>query len=253
MSVSLAQASLLDIFEVLRSKRFVDMTHTFSEGIPHWPGFPEQKAELIYHYDEGVGTMGSGFCAHYYGHVGQWGTHVDPPCHFVKGGRTLDELDVKEMICPLAVLDVHEKAAANPDYAGAPEDLYDWEKRHGRLPEGAFVVLRTDWFKRWPDPAAIANADAEGIPHFPGWGMELLKILCEERKVRAIGHETTDTDPGCTGSLPGEYYVLDQDIYQVELLANTDQLPEWGALVVASWPKPLKGSGFPARVFAILP
>ena len=245
--------SLLEIFEVLKAKRFVDMTHVFSAQIPHWTGFPPARMETLYHYDEGIGTLGSGFLTHLYTHSGQWGTHVDPPAHFIKGTRTLDELDVKEMICPLAVLDVHEKAARNPDYAAAPEDLMDWERRNGRLPEGAFVALRTDWHKRWPDEAAFANADASGAPHFPGWGLELLRVLCEERHVRALGHETTDTDPGCTGSLPGETYVLSQDIYQIELLTNLDLLPEWGSLVVASWPKPYKGSGFPARVFAILP
>jgi kynurenine formamidase len=37
------------------------------------------------------------------------------------------------------------------------------------------------------------------------------------------------------------------------LLTNLDQVPEAGAIVVASFPKPQNGSGFPARVFAILP
>ncbi len=248
-----SEISLLDVFKILSTKRFVDMTHSFSEDIPHWPGFPSAKVETIYHYEDGAGTLGSGFLAHMYSHVGQWGTHVDPPAHFIPNTRTLDELDVKEMICPLAVLDVHQKAKENPDYAALPEDLYDWERRNGRMPEGAFVALRTDWFKRWNDHEAFYNKDKNGVPHAPGWGIELLKILCEDRKVRAIGHETCDTDPSHVGSLPCETYVLSQNIYQIEVLTNTDQLPEYGALIVASWPKIHKGSGFPARVFAILP
>lgn len=243
----LEQASLLQIYDVLKGKKFVDMTHAFSPGIPHWPGFEDMKMEKIFDYDK------DGFMSHRYSLVGQWGTHVDPPAHFIKGLRTLDQLNVTEMVCPLAVLDVHEKVLKNPDYTASPEDLKEWESRNGPLPEGAFVVLRTDWSKRWPDYAAFLNKDDKDVAHFPGWGMDLLKVLCEERKVRAIGHETTDTDPGMTGSLPGETYVLSKNIYQIELLTNTDQLPEWGALVVATWPKPLGGSGFPARVFAILP
>jgi len=72
----------------------------------------------------------------------------------------------------------------------------------------------------------------------------------------ACGHETTDTDPGSATSRRDyrlETYVLSTDHYQVELLANLDQVPEVGALVVVSFPKPKGGSGFPARVFAILP
>ena len=37
------------------------------------------------------------------------------------------------------------------------------------------------------------------------------------------------------------------------MLANLDQVPEAGALVMVSFPKPEHGSGFPARVVAILP
>jgi len=36
-------------------------------------------------------------------------------------------------------------------------------------------------------------------------------------------------------------------------LTNLDKMPEYGALVVVTFPKPKDGSGFPARVFAILP
>jgi kynurenine formamidase len=72
----------------------------------------------------------------------------------------------------------------------------------------------------------------------------------------ASGHETTDTDPGLAtsrGDYSLENYVLGQNRYQIELLANLDQVPEKGALAVVTFPKPLGGSGFPARVFAILP
>ena len=50
-----------------------------------------------------------------------------------------------------------------------------------------------------------------------------------------------------------EEYILRSSHYQIEVLTNLDQVPEHGALVVASFAKPKKGSGFPARVFAILP
>ena len=126
----------------------------------------------------------------------------------------------------------------------------------GPIPVRAFVALRTDWSKRWPDAAAMENKDAKGIAHYPGWSLAALKFLYEERKVNATGHETTDTDPGVATSKDDyslETYVLSHDHYQIELLTNLDQLPETGAIVVATFPKPKGGSGFPARVFAILP
>ena len=250
------QPTLQDLYAILKSKRFVDLTHAFAPGIPHWPGFPDEVRETLYWYDEGVGTSGSGFFAHKYTLVGQWGTHVDPPAHFAKGLRSVDEIDVKEMLLPLAVLDIHEAAAANPDYTVTRDDVRRWEERHGPIAEGSFVALRTDWSKRWPDPRAMRNADPRGTAHYPGWSLEVLKYLYEKRRITASGHETTDTDPGVATSKNDyslESYILHQNHYQIELLCNLDQVPEAGALIVVSFPKPRRGSGFPARVFAILP
>lgn len=249
------EPSLSQVWRALQGKEFVDLTHAFAPGIPHWPGFPDEKAETIFWHDPGV-APGSGFYAQYFSHVGQWGTHADPPAHFVKGGRTLDQVGVKEMIMPLVVIDVHEKVAANPDYTLKMEDVRSWEARHGSIPEDAFVVMRTDWSKRWPDMAAMQNKDAQGVSHYPGWSLEALQYLYENRKIRASGHETTDTDQGIVTSkdqYPLETYILKQDRYQIELLDDLTRVPEAGALAVVTFPKPKNGSGFPARVFAILP
>jgi kynurenine formamidase len=151
---------------------------------------------------------------------------------------------------------VHEKVAVNPDYTITMDDVRAWERRHGPVPQGAFVAMRTDWSKRWPDAKAMRNEDAKGIAHYPGWSLPVLKYLYEDRGITASGHETTDTDPGLATSKDDyslEAYILGRDHYQIELLTNLDQAPEAGAIVVAAFPKPDKGSGFPARVFAILP
>lgn len=245
--------NLLDVYEFLKTKQWVDLTHSFGPGIPHWFGFPDEERETLYYYDEGVGKIGSyGIFIQRYSHVGQWGTHVDPPAHFVRGKRTIDQIEVKEMILPLVVIDIHEEVAKKPDYAVALEDVNAWESKHGKIPEGCFVALRTDWSKRWPDDKAMQNEDASGVKHFPAWSMPVLKCLFEERKIMACGHEATDNGPGQAG-MDMERYVLGTDHYQIELLTNLDQVPEFGGLIVATFPKPKRGSGFPARVFAILP
>ncbi|MFH1033267.1 MAG: cyclase family protein [Pseudomonadota bacterium] len=248
--------TLEDAWRVIRGKKFVDLTHAFSPGVPHWKGFPDEKRETLYWYEPGVGRLGSGFYAQSFTHVGQWGTHVDPPAHFVKGLRTVDQIDLKEMILPLVVIDVHQAVADDPDYTISMEDVKKWEKRHGEIPEGAFVAMRTDWSKRWPNMEAMHNKDVSGIAHYPGWSLEVLKFLYEVRKITASGHETTDTDPGVATSKDDyalESYILKSNHYQIELLAHLDEVPEAGALVVSTFPKPKDGSGFPARVFAILP
>lgn len=257
MNVSAAEKSdLWKMYDVIKEKKFVDLTHAFYPGIPHWPGFPDSERVALYYYDEGIGSMGYGFLAQLYSHVGQWGTHCDPPAHFIKGKRFIDEIDVKEMLMPLVVIDCHEQVAKNPDHTITMEDIKAWEKKYGPIPEGAFVAMRSDWSKRWPSIPKMQNKDASGVFHYPGWSMEVLKYLYEDRKITASGHEPTDTDPGLStskGNYACEAYILSMDHYQIELMTDLDKVPEYGALVVASFPKPKKGSGFPARVFAILP
>ncbi len=251
------QMSLMDMYKCMQGMKWVDLTHAFDKNIPHWKGFTgTYNTRLLYHYDPGVGSDGYGFLVHQYSHVGQWGTHVDPPSHFVKGLRSLSDIPVTEMLLPLVVFDVSEKVANNPDYMITMDDVKAWEKKYGPVPEGSFCAMRTDWSKRWPSMEKMQNKDENGVAHYPGWSMEVLKYLYETRKIMANGHEPTDTDPGLKttkDNYEGEYYVLAQNKYQIELLTNLDQLPEYGGLVVASWPKALHGSGFPARVFAIVP
>lgn len=244
-------SGLWDLYAgALAKARYIDLTHAFGPGIPHFPAFPDEDRVTLVDHDA------SRYQVHRYQFVGQWGTHVDPPVHFVAGGRTLDQLPVAEMLRPLAVLDISARAATDPDAAPTLDDLAAWEARHGRVPEGAFVALRTDWHRRWPDAARMANRDASGVAHSPGWSRPVLEALIEDRGIAAVGHETLDTDPGAAVSAGDdslELYVLQRDRWQIEVMAHLDQVPEAGALIIASWPKPRGGSGFPARAVAILP
>lgn len=245
-----AQPDLWVLCRTLHQCCFVDLAHSFHEKIPHWKGFPSMRVRDTHTYEW------DGFWAQEFTHVGQWGTHVDPPAHFHKGLRTVDTISLEEMVLPLVVVDVHEKVERDPDYMLTLDDIRDWETRNGRIPERSFVALRTDWSERWPDPDAMANLDDNGVAHYPGWSLEALRFLYETRGITASGHETTDTDPGIktsAGNYEAEAYILGRNRYQIELLANLDTLPEKGALVICTFPKPRHGSGFPARVFAIVP
>jgi kynurenine formamidase len=242
--------ALTAALQVFKAHRFVDLTHSFAPGIPHWKGAPNETVKTLYTVAK------DGFRINEYCHIGQWGTHVDPPAHFHDGLHTVDQIDPADMLMPLVVIDVHDKAAANPDYVLTLDDIRDWERRHGAIPKGAFVAMRTDWSKRWPDDAKLANKDASGVFHYPGWSMEVLKLLYEQRGITASGHETTDTDPGLRTTHDDyslESYSLGLNHYQIELLANLDQVPESGAVVWITFPKVENGSGFPARVVAIVP
>jgi len=235
--------NLDDVLSHLRSCRWIDLTWAFEPGIPHYAAFPDERRRVVTDFADG-------FLSHEYAHIGQWGTHCDPPLHFVAGGRASDEIPVTEMILPLVVLDLRAAVADDPGLSIGAAHVEAHEVRHGRIPPRAFVAACTGWGGRWPDPLAMANAGRS-----PGWGVDALELLVEGRDVVAIGHETTDTDPGglvAAGRVPAEDYILRADRWQLELMANLDQVPPTGALIVATWPKPRGGSGFPARAFAIV-
>ena len=241
---------LWDIQKTLAGKTFVDLTHAFRPGIPKWKGYPDEDRKIIYNYDP------DGFRAERFTFAGPWGTHADAPAQFHKGLKTLDEIPVNDMLAPIAVIDISNRAEGDPDTLVGVADIQAWESRNGKIPKGAFVTARTDWYKRWPDQALMQNRDEKGRMHSPGWSVDALKFLVEERNIGAIGHETIDTDAGFNVSVdryPTQTYIHGENRFQIAMLARLDQLPEAGAIAVIAFPKPEKGAGFPARVFAILP
>ncbi len=240
--------SLTDAWRVISSKKFVDLTHTFSPTTPVWEGFG--PAVFSPAKDPATGRTYTiekdGFRTFQYTLVGQYGTHIDPPAHFDEHGRTLDELPVKEMILPLVVFDITPQLRNDPNHALTVQDILDWEKVNGRVPAGAFAALRTDMSKDW-------NANPERFKRqpFPAWSFEAIQFLYERRGIKANGHESMDTD--ITPEMKSETWLLRHGHWQIEVMANLDQVPATGALIVATWPKARGGLGFPARAFAILP
>lgn len=243
-------SELQQAIEVLKGKTWVDLTHAFGPDSPHFAAFNDAEFKTLFTHDDG-------FLAQAFTFPGQYGTHIDAPIHFVRDTRYIEELDLKELVLPLVVIDKSKEADENNDFTLTKEDVLQFEAEYGTIEPGTFVALRTDWSKRWPDKEAFENKDEAGNQHLPGWGIDALKFLFEERKIKAVGHETFDTDSSIdfrkNGKLIGEYYVLDQDTYQIELMTNLDKVPAKGAYIFNIVAKPEKASGFPVRSFAVLP
>jgi kynurenine formamidase len=243
-----AEPTLADALRVIQSKQLIDLTHSFSPTTPVWPGFGQAtmsaacdpKTHRPYTIAE------DGFRTIFYSLVGQYGTHVDPPAHFRTDGLTMDQIPLKDMILPLVVFDITPMLATDPNHALSVADIQAWEKAHGRIPAGAFAALRTDMSKDWE-----SNPQRFKRTPFPAWSLAAIKFLFDERKVTAIGHESLDTDT--TDSMDSETWILKQNHFQIEAMANLDQVPATGAVIVVTWPKVEGGFGFPARAIAILP
>lgn len=243
-----AEGSLADAYAIIASKQMVDLTHAFGPETPVWAGFGQAifSASADPKTREPYTIAKDGFHATVYSMVGQYGTHIDPPAHFAPDGATMDQIPVRQMILPLVVIDETPLLATDPVHALTVDDIGAWEREHGRVPAGSFVALRTDMYKDF-----TANPERFRRSPFPAWSLGAIRFLYEQRGVVATGHESMDTDT--TDEMASESWLLRNGHWQIEVMANLDQVPPTGAILVTAWPKVEKGLGFPVRAFAIVP
>lgn len=223
----------------------VDLTHMMHPDMVFWPGGVGFKMERLADYD-------SGYRVHKLEMGENTGTHVDAPAHFVEGQPGIAKIPVSELVVPAVVIDVKEKAAADPDYQLSGNDIVDWEAAYGKIEVGALVLANTGWHKRFNDPAKYVNQDAEGVMHFPGYSAEAAELLVE-RDVVGIGIDTLSIDPGASKDFLAHKTMLGAGKYQLENLANLDALPPTGATVIVGVLPISEGTQAQARVLALVP
>jgi kynurenine formamidase len=187
------------------------------------------------------------------------GTHFDAPVHWITGkdlpDNACDTIPAGRFVGPACVIDVTADVAQNPDYLLMPEHVLAWERTHGRIPAGAWVLLRTGWSTR-VGTAAFLNVADDG-PHTPGFHRTTSELLAHERDVLGVGVETVGTDAGQAGTFdppfPNHATMHGAGKFGLASLCNLDQLPLTGAMVIAAPLKIVQGSGSPLRVLAIAP
>lgn len=241
--------------DVFKDAKYIDLTHAFAPVQPVWPGFGNAtfKPAVAGQAIEGYVEVGQEFTYEDHGFIAtaydlptdQYGTQLDPPAHWDDLGATISDLPATFAIRPLAVIDISDKVAENEGYHLQVQDVLNWETQHGRIPEGSVVMVRSDWYKKWDDVERFGQAP------FPGVGLDALKFLHLERKILFHGHEPLDTDT--TPNLEGEYWLMHNHFTQAEGVANLDQVPEAGALIIIGFAKPEGGTGGYARYIAVAP
>ena len=240
--------------EKAKEYKWVDLSLPLNNDSPYWAGIPEGSVELGKTcFDWGNEMLDC--LIQTFKFPGQFGTHIDFPGHFVKNRELSEKYGVHDLIFPLCVINIVDKVKEDPTYALSVEDIKAYEEKYGPIPDGAFVALRTDWSKNWPDMDKISGIDEDGNENFPGWSMDALKYIYEVRNASANGHETLDTDASKEASkandLACERYVLNSGKLQVEVLTNLDKVSEAGAVIFVSYPNFEGATGLPARVWAI--
>ena len=233
--------------------RWIDLTYAFSEETIYWPtedGF--QLEELAY----GETEAGYFYSSYRISTAEHGGTHLDAPIHFSRGGMSAEQIPLDRLIAPAVVVDV--TARATPDYLIDVADLEGWERAHGRIPDGAILLLRTGWGERWPDRLRYLGTERTGPEavaelHFPGIHPDAARWITDRRDIAAVGIDTPSIDYGQSSGFEAHVIIYGADIPGFENVANLDELPEVGAFVVALPMKVAGGSGGPLRIVAFVP
>jgi kynurenine formamidase len=223
--------------------RFQDLTHVLTEGFPVFTFEPPMRQTLST-------IPADGFYAQQWTLAEHSGTHMDVPGHFVVGGRLAAEITPRELIVPIVVIDISERAVRNPDTVVTVDDLWRFERRNGRIPDGALVCMDSGWAAKVGDPRAYKGGAAFPDYHFPGFDVEAAMWLAARRDVAGLGVDTLSIDPGDSTTFPVHVNFLGTDRYGLENLNNLDRIPRRGAVAYVGLIPLQEGSGGPSRVIA---
>ncbi|MPY89804.1 MAG: cyclase family protein [Luteitalea sp.] len=232
--------------------RLVDLTHPLSPQSLYWPtGSPFEHRRLAW----GMNEEGLWYAAAAFSSPEHLGTHLDAPIHFAEEGWTATDIPIDRLVAAAAVIDISARSARIADTTLDPDDVTTWERMNGALPRGSMLIVRTGWSSRWPDWERYYGSKTPkdaGTFHFPGVSQQAATMLVE-RGVAGVGIDTASIDPGVSTTFEAHRVLAAANIFNLENLANLDELPVTGGVIVALPMKIEGGSGGPTRVVAIVP
>lgn len=231
----------------LSFRHIVDLTHPLSPKFPVFPAFQPMKVTT------NVTMEDDGFFARTWEVGEHTGTHMDAPAHFAAGDhiRTMDEIPPTELVVPLAIIDIKERAEKDHDACLSVDDVLEYERRHGRIPDGAAVAMYTGWETRAGSAQQFLNPDESGVMHFPGISTEAAQFLATERNIVGVGVDTISLDFGPSTDFRAHFEILSRNKWGLECLANLANVPPAGAMLFVGALKVSGASGGPCRVLAL--
>lgn len=227
---------------LLEHYKIVDLTQTLFKNVPTWGGSCGFCLEIKKDYDQLFRVnrlqMDAGI-----------GTHMDAPCHLIKGGLAIEKIQIDQLITQACVIDVSTKIDA--DYEISIEDIEMYERTYGLIPKGSVVIAYTGWSRFWSDVVAYRNLDVNGQMHFPAFSAQAAEMLLT-RDIAGIAIDTLS--PDCLdSSFPVHRLILGAGKYIIENIGDCAQIPPKGAYIIALPLKLQDASESPLRLIALIP
>ena len=235
--------------------KWIDLSHDFSDETIYWVTAEPFKRTTV---AEGKTPGGYYYSAYNFSAAEHGGTHIDAPLHFGEGKRSVDQLELGQLISQAVKIDVSAKATTDRDYLITVDDIKNWESANGKLPEWCVVLFQTGFASKWPDKKSYLGTDQKGDAavkdlHFPGLHPDTAKWLVENRKINAVGIDTASIDYGQSTTFDSHVALMTNNIPAFENVADLSQIPVKGFQVIALPMKIKGGSGAPLRIVAFVP
>lgn len=233
----------------------IDLTHEFGDDTVYWVTAEPFKRTTV---AEGTTPGGFYYSAYNFSAAEHGGTHLDSPIHFAEGKKTVEQIEVGDLIGPAVKVDVSAKVAADRDYLISVDDMIEWERRHGEIPQGSMILFQTGFARHWPDKKQYLGTDQKGPEavkdlHFPGLHPDAAAWLVRNRSPKAVGIDTASIDRGQSTDFRSHVELMTNNIPAFENVADMSKLPAKGFHVIALPMKIKGGSGAPLRLIATLP
>jgi kynurenine formamidase len=232
---------------VIRIDNIVDLTHTLTSDFPF---IPVKKLTYPFELIPMATLKGNGVEANSWKIHEHLGTHTDAPNHFIENQKSLDQIELKDLIVPVVVIDIEEKASKNSDAELTVDDIKKFETEFGKIPEHACVMMYSGWEKHLND-SLFVGLDDKQVKHYPGFSNDAIAFLINERRIAGIGVDVLSFDPGTDENYTGHKTLFEAGKWGVECVANLDKIPKTGATVIVAAPKVGKATGGFSRIIAV--
>lgn len=212
--------------------KIIDLTYPIEEGMltfnAHW--HPSVSVEQLGRIDvEGRESRKIVFGTH-------TGTHVDAPLHFIKNGRSIDQIPIEKLLGEITILDFSHLG----ENSVVTKDMLEGKKITTKM------LFKFGWGKHWTQKKFY-----QGYPYFTKEAAEFLI----SKNVELLSYDTPSPDDsriklGTERDSEIHKIFLKNNIILVEYLANLEKIKEYDGWNISVNPLMIKGGdGSPARVY----
>lgn len=208
---------------------WIDLTHEIKNNMPVYPGDPEVELSLaLTHKEDHCQVMHLTCSSH-------TGTHMDAPCHFIVGGKTLVQFPVDRFMGKGVVIDVQPTI----EHMALDKECFTPYERY--LDEGSFVIIRTGWDRYFAQEKYFSH------PYIGESGAAYLV----EKRVSLVGIDTLSVDSTVGATEHAHRILLGADVLLVENLTNLSALRTKSSYFFSFLPLKLSDAdGAPIRAVA---